>query len=135
MNTLIGTIHALESAGGIHHIEVDVGGERCTATVTGDALDARWQPGTRVTLSFSELEVALARDLAGLISIRNVLPCTVTELEAGNVLARVRLDLAGQSIDSVITLRSARRLDLQAGVRVEALIKANDMMILPEAAS
>jgi molybdate transport system regulatory protein len=134
MNALGGTIFAIESAAGIHHIEVDVGGVICTATVIGEALDARWVVGARVTLSFSELDVSLARDLTGLLSIRNVLAGTIRELEIGEVLARVRLDLALQSIDSVITRRSALRLGLAPGMRVDALIKANDMRILPEVA-
>jgi molybdopterin-binding protein len=132
MNTLAGTIAAIDSAGGIHHIGVDVDGTLCTATVTGEALDARWQPGAQVALSFSELDVSLARHLNGLISIRNILPGTVRELDCGEVLVRVRLDFGGRTIDAVITRRSAERLGLAPGVEVEALIKANDMRILPQ---
>ena len=133
MNTLSGTLVAVESAGGIHHIEVDAGGATCVATVTGEGLDARWLPGARVTLRFSELDVSLARELAGRISIRNILPATVCALEAGEVLARVQLEVGTQHIDSIITRRAAERLGLAPGVEVQALIKANDMRILPEA--
>jgi molybdate transport system regulatory protein len=130
MNTLTGTISHVDSADGIHLIEVDAGGTPCTATVTGDGFDQKWLTGQQVMLAFREQEVSLAKHLSGLISIRNMLPCTIREIEHGKVLTRIVLNFAGQSIESVITRRSAIRLNLAPGDEVDALIKSSDMMLL-----
>jgi len=135
MNQLNGVIHALSSGEGIHQIEVTVAQMICAATVTGDGASQHWSPGQRVVMTFRELDVSLAKNLSGQISIRNILPCTVSALEHGEVLTRVALNLGTERLFSVITRNSANRLKLEVGDSVDALIKANAMMLLPEAQS
>ena len=54
-------------------------------------------------------------------------------VEKGQVLAKVTLDYQGLDVVSIITTRSAERLDLKTGDAVEALVKANEMTILHDA--
>ena len=77
--------------------------------------------------------MSLAKNLSGLISLRNRLPAQVRAVEKGQVLAKVTLDYQGLDVVSIITTRSAERLDLKAGDAVEALVKANEMTILHDA--
>ena len=85
-----------------------------------------------VTLLFKETEVALAKNLAGLISLRNRLPAIVTAIERGTILTRVTLDFNGHAFESIITTRSSHVLELAVGDAVEALVKANEMTVMPE---
>lgn len=134
MNRLAGRILAIESADGIHLIDVDIGHDRtCTATVITDTLTG-CTPGQRVSVLFKETEVALARDLAGTLSLRNRLACTVRHVDAGRILARIVLDCEGDPLESVITTRAARQLALAPGVAVLALVKASEVIVLPEPA-
>lgn len=128
MNRLRGTISAVESAGHVRLVDVNVN----DTTFSAILLEAteRLHPGAAVTLAFKETEVSLAKNLSGLISLRNRLPARVRAVEKGQVLAKVTLDYQGVDVVSIITTRSAERLDLQAGDAVEALVKANEMTIL-----
>ena len=134
MNRLPGRIAAIETCGSIALVDVDAVGLKLTATLVGaGALTDSWRPGMAVTLLFAETEVALAKNLSGLISMRNRLPGRIVALERGTVLTKVTLDIAGQRVVSVITTRSSHTLALQEGETVEALVKANEMGVMPAA--
>lgn len=128
MNRLRGTISAVESAGHVRLVDVNVNDTTFSAILLEPT--ERLHPGAAVTLAFKETEVSLAKNLSGLISLRNRLPARVRAVEKGQVLAKVTLDYQGVDVVSIITTRSAERLDLKAGDAVEALVKANEMTIL-----
>lgn len=133
MNRLPGTITAVATHGSIALVDADVDGHRLTATLIGaDEEAAAWPAGMPVTLLFKETEVALAKNLAGLISLRNRLPAIVTAIERGTILTRVTLDFNGHAFESIITTRSSHVLELAVGDAVEALVKANEMTVMPE---
>lgn len=131
MNTLSGSIAAIEVHGSVAIIEVAVGAHRFTATLLGSGAQlAAWQPGQSVHLVFKETEVALAKNLSGQISLRNRLPGRIMALEWGQILTRVLVDMDGLSFSSVITTRSARSLELCVGEHVEGLVKSNEMSLM-----
>lgn len=131
MNRLSGQIAAVETAGSIAIVDVDALGLRLTATLIGATLDvSHWTGGMPVTLLFAETEVALAKNLSGLISMRNRIGATVTAIERGSILCRIVLQADGAQIVSVITTRASHALSLACGDRVEALIKANAMHVV-----
>lgn len=132
MNRLPGHIVAVDMHGSIALIDAAVGKQHLTAMLIEASQEtAQWQAGMPVTLLFKETEVALARNLSGTISMRNRMPCTVTGVECGKLLTRVRLNFGGQAIESVITTRSATELGIAIGIEVEALVKANEMAVIP----
>lgn len=131
MNRLPGFVTGVHSADGIHLLQVSVGEHHCTALALGDATPAG--VGQPVVLGFRELDVALARELAGDISIRNILPCTIDELTLGTLMARVALCCGQLRFHALITRQSALRLQLSTGMTVSALIKSHAMLLLPGA--
>lgn len=132
MNRLPGIVSSAEVHGSVALVEVAAGGRLFSATLIGSGVDAAsWPPGTAVTLMFKETEVALAKNLSGLLSMRNRIPAIVTGVEHGRLLTRVRLQFDGHALESVITTRSAHALQLAAGDSVEGLVKANEMTLLP----
>lgn len=132
MNQLPGQITAIDSHGSIALVDAVAAGQRFTAMLIGAGEEvAAWGPDMKVTLMFKEVEVSLARNLMGQISLRNRLACTVTNVEQGRLMSRVTLDFQGYRIASVITTRSAHALAIAPGMPVEALIKANEMMVVP----
>lgn len=131
MNRLAGVIAAVERAGSIAIVDVDVLGQRLTASLIGSGLDVDgWNPGMPVTLLFAETEVALAKNLSGLISMRNRIGASVIAIERGSILCRVVLQADGAQIVSIITTRASHALSLACGDWVEALIKANEMRVV-----
>jgi molybdate transport system regulatory protein len=136
MNRLPACIALVQTHGSVALVEADLGGHKLIATLIGAGEEAAaWTDGMPVTLLFKETEVSLAKNLSGLISLRNRLPCTVTAIERGTLLTRVTLDVEGHAVESIITTRSSHVLSLAIGDAVEALIKANEMSVMPEEAA
>jgi molybdopterin-binding protein len=102
-------------------------------------------PGRRVGRKWlfarSDLETMLDHPLrsephAGLdISARNQLRGRVESLLIEGVMAEVHLRIGKQELVSVITRRSAERLQLRAGDEVVAVIKSTEVMIAKGATS
>lgn len=131
MNRLPGTVTAIHSAGQVALADVEVsGGVMSALLMESDAEATRLKTGAPVLVLFQEAEVSLAKDLAGLISLRNRLRTRVKQVDKGGVLTRAALDYHGHEIVSIITTRSAERLRLAAGDEVEALIKANEVTLI-----
>ncbi|MGW4235051.1 TOBE domain-containing protein [Streptomyces sp. NPDC004980] len=64
------------------------------------------------------------------LSIRNQLPGTVTAVTAGDVMATVKVRLAGgQEITAAITLEAVEELGLVQGSSVRALVKSTEVSL------
>jgi molybdate transport system regulatory protein len=133
MNRLPGRISAIDVHGSIALVEAEVGEQRFTAMLVGAGEEvAAWPTGMPVTLLFKETEVSLAKNLSGSISMRNRIATVVTSIERGTLLTRVTLAFGGHAIGSIITTRSSDALALAIGDTVEALVKTNEMSVMPE---
>lgn len=131
MNKLRGRISAIEFNDHVSLVDVDVNGDSFTATLLETPEDAPYlQVGNTVEVLFKETEVSLAKNLTGMISLRNRVKTTVKQVRSGVILSEVVLDYRGQSISSIITTRSIRRLEIKPGDEIEALVKANEMTLM-----
>jgi molybdopterin-binding protein len=54
----------------------------------------------------------------------------IVELKTVGLLAKVRLDVGGQTVTAIITRDAARDLRLKKGETAAALIKATEVMII-----
>lgn len=64
------------------------------------------------------------------LSIRNQIPGTVTAVTAGEVMATVKVRLAGgQEITAAITLEAVKELGLADGTSVHTLIKSTEVSL------
>lgn len=64
------------------------------------------------------------------LSIRNQLPGTVTAITPGEVMATVKVRLAGgQDLTAAVTLEAVEDLGLTAGTAVNALVKATEISL------
>jgi molybdate transport system regulatory protein len=131
VNNLPGVLSEIESAGSIALLDVMVGEQKFSATLLGSTADfADWQIGMLVQLSFNEMEVAIAKNLQGQISLRNRLPGVVQQIETGKILTRVLFLMQQFTISAVITTRSARAMHLTVGDQIEGLVKSNEMNVI-----
>lgn len=64
------------------------------------------------------------------ISGRNKLKGKILEVQLGDIMALVTVQVGEHIVDSVITRKSAEELDLKKGDNVAALIKATEVMII-----
>jgi len=65
-----------------------------------------------------------------LISARNKLLGTVSDVKYEGLMAQVTINVSGQSVTSIITRDSCQELGLKRGVRAFALIKSTEVMIV-----
>jgi len=133
MNKLTGQITNIEGSDHFYLIEVDVQNVIFTAVITKMPFESLLiQKGKNVTLVFKETEVSLAKDLTGLISLKNRFFAEIRKIEIKKILSKVFLDYHGIPVVSIITASSAKRLDLKQGDMVECIIKSTAMSVMDE---
>jgi molybdopterin-binding protein len=66
------------------------------------------------------------------ISARNKLKGKISEIVMGDVMAEVTIRAGQNTIDAIITRRSAEELKLKKGDTVIAVIKATEVMVSKE---
>ena len=131
MNRLSGIISKIQHSGAILLVDVDVDGQNFSAMLIESATRPEWlQEGNSIDLVFKETEVSLAKNLSGMISMRNRMKCIVKHVERGELLSKISLQFLEYAITSAITTRSVDSLDLKIGDEVEALVKANEVSLM-----
>jgi len=131
MNKLPGKISRIQKSSSILLVDVDVDGHGFSAMLIESATQPEWLfQGNRVDLVFKETEVSLAKNLSGMISMRNRMKCTVQHIERGELLSKVSLNFQKYTVTSAITTRSVDSLELKIGDEVEALVKSNEISLM-----
>lgn len=131
MNKLPGKISKVQQSGAILLVDVDVDGHGFSALLIESATHPEWlQAGNTIDLVFKETEVTLAKNLSGIISMRNRMKCTVQRIERGELLSKISLKFQEYRITSAITTRAVDSLQLAIGDEVEALVKANEVSLM-----
>lgn len=131
MNKLPGKITQIQQSGAVLLVDVDVDGQGFSALLIESAIKPEWlKVGHAVNIVFKETEVSLAKNLSGLISMRNRMMCKVTKVERGGLLSKITLQFSEYFITSAITTRSVDTLQLSVDDEVEALVKANEISIM-----
>lgn len=131
MNKLSGIISKIQQSGAILLVDVDVDGHGFSAMLIESATHPEWiREGNLIDLVFKETEVSLAKNLSGMISMRNRMKCTVQNIEPGRLLSKVSLQFQKYIVTSAITTRSVDSLQLAIGDEVEALVKANEVSLM-----
>jgi molybdopterin-binding protein len=63
------------------------------------------------------------------ISARNHLIGKIVELQLGDIMAQVTIEVGAHVVESVITRRSAEEMELKVGDTVGAVVKSTEVMI------
>jgi molybdate transport system regulatory protein len=131
MNKLTGIITQIQQSGAILLVDVDVDGHGFSAMLIESVSQPEWLfQGNMVDLVFKETEVSLAKNLSGMISMRNRMKCIVLKIERGELLSKVSLQFQNYVVVSAITTRSVNSIELKPGDEIEALVKANEVSLM-----
>jgi len=110
--------------------DVDVGGTQMTAITIGIPEKVGYlQTSKNIELLFNESAVSIGKLIQGQISFINQLNCIIDNLIPGEIFTQVMLSFDGEHLTSLITTRSAERLDLKIGDNVTAFIKTNEILL------
>jgi molybdate transport system regulatory protein len=116
-------------------INVDVNGDILSSFyLEGKNGPSKFKVNDPVTLLFKETEVGIAKNLTGMISLRNRFNAVIKKIEKGTILTRLVLKYKEYDIESVISTRSAVQMKLNVGEEIEWLVKTNEMTIMKEPA-
>lgn len=63
------------------------------------------------------------------LSARNALKGKVVDIIKGQVVAKVKIDVGGQSVTSLVSIEAIDDLELKVGDQVSAIIKSTEVML------
>ena len=133
MNKLPATIKSIQQSGTILLVDAAVDDQVFSVLMIESLVRPEWlEVGAPVDLVFKETEVSLGKDLKGLITTRNRMPCTVMELDEGELLCKIGLQFRQFTISSVVTTRAVRALKIVPGDVLDALVKANEVSLVKQ---
>ncbi len=132
-NQFVGKVVAVRRGAVNDEIELAIAGdERIVATVTRESTESLGlAPGREAFALVKASSVILMVDGdTARLSTRNRLAGQVARIEPGAVNAEVLVDLpGGGSVAAIVTIESARKLDLKPGRPVTALFKASSVIV------
>lgn len=131
MNKLTGKITAIQSSDNISLISIDIGGDTFSSLILeGTKGPANYKTGDTVSVLFKETEVGIAKNLTGMISLRNRFKSSIRKIEKGKILTSILLSYKSYVVGSIISTPSADRLGLKEGDEVEWLVKSNEVTLM-----
>ena len=127
MSQFVATIKKINSIDNLNIVEFDFHG--LTLKMMSLDLNADVQVGKKVKLSVKPTNISIAKNLIGEISLSNQIVATIENLENGQLLSSVSLKVHNTLLESIITVDSLKRMNLQIGEVVTILIKASNLSI------
>ena len=127
MSQLVATIKKINSVDNLNIVEFDFNG--LTLKMMSLDLNDDVKIGKKVELSVKPTNISIAKNLIGEISLSNQIVATIENLENGQLLSSVSLKVHNTLLESIITVDSSKRMNLQIGEVVTILIKASNLSI------
>lgn len=127
MSKFIATIKKIQSIDNLNIVEFEFDG--LTLKMMSLDLNDDVKIGKKVKLSVKPSNISIAKNLTGEISLSNKIVATIESLENGQLLTSVILKINDTSLESIITVDSSKRMNLQIGEVVTILIKASNLSI------
>ena len=79
--------------------------------------------------NLATIEYYITRGALYMLSARNQLAGKVEEVQLGNVMAHITVQVGDNLIEGVITRRSAEQMKLKKGDSVKMIIKSTEVMV------
>lgn len=127
MSKLIATIKKINSIDNLNIVEFEFLGT--TLKMMSLDLGSNIQIGKKVRLSVKPSNISIAKNFTGEISLSNQLVAIIQNIENGELLSSVSLKISDFLLESIITVDSSKRMNLQIGDEVKILIKASNLSI------
>jgi molybdopterin-binding protein len=128
MSQMVATVKSIENLEQLNIVEFEFNAH--VLKMMSLDLNTNIRVGKKVVLSVKPTNIALAKQLVGEISFSNQMVATIQTLTHGKLLSSIGLTINGIVFESIITLSSAKRMNLHINDEVIMLIKASDLFIL-----
>jgi molybdopterin-binding protein len=127
MSSLIATVLQVDNCDSLHIVKFDLHGQ--TLSMMSLDLSDDIQIGTVVKLVIKPSHIAIAKNFSGEVSYSNKLDTSISSIKNGQLLSSVKLNFFDTTLESIITVNSSKRMNLQVGDKVIAFIKASEISI------
>lgn len=128
MSQIIATIKKIHNIDNLNIVEFDFFGK--TLKMMSLDLNKNVQIGKKVKLAVKPTNISIAKNLFGEISLSNQIVVNIKNVENGQLLSSIILEVNDTIFESIITADSSKRMNLQKNEQVTILIKASDLSIL-----
>jgi len=132
-NVWVGQVMTIETGAVNSVVNIQLkGGDKISSVITDNSVKRlELDAGSEVMVIVKASCVLLGKDVdPDRISARNILTGTIAKIIPGAVNDEVTIDLPGGStVTSIITSSSVKRLELQEGDTLSAIIKATDVLL------
>lgn len=130
MNSLKGKIEVVNVSGDLSIITIKVNETLFSAIVIDTPeTDPYLVKGNPVQVIFKETEVIIGMGSVEGISLRNKLFGEVISIASDNLLSKLVINTDVGEITSIITSNSVKRLKIEIGTKLTAMIKTNELML------
>ncbi len=92
-------------------------------------LDSDIKIGVDVKLMVKPTHISISKEFDLQLSCDNQLKAKIIDIENGEILSSIRLDIEGQVLESIITFSSSQRLDLKVDDNIVAIVQSCDLSI------
>lgn len=88
------------------------------------------QSGAKVLLGVKPTSIVIAKDFNGEISFSNRLQGKIVEVNSGELLTNVKIEIATSLFESIITKQTSMNMNLKVDDEVNIFIKASELSIV-----
>ncbi|MEA1982400.1 MAG: TOBE domain-containing protein [Campylobacterota bacterium] len=127
MSYLNAAVNHIKSSDSLHIVEFLHKGQKLS--MMSLELSEEVTQGISVKLLVKPMHIAIGKSITGSLSYSNQLKSTIVSIESGELLSSIKLNYLDTILESVITTKSSRSMNLQIGDEVVAFIKASDLSI------
>lgn len=128
MKEFIATVKEIQNVDNLHIVKFDFNG--VALSMMSLDLSADVAVGRRVLLGVKPTHIAIAKEFSGVISYSNQLRAKVTEIERGELLVTLSATIFDTSFESIITMNSLNKMDIEVSDEITLFIKASELSIL-----
>lgn len=131
MNRLPGEITNIETSDRLSMVEVALANTKIWCMIIDTpSTNSLLQIGQKLLVVFKESDVAISTSPVEGLSIPNQLKAKILSVKKGQLLCRIVLDYAGQSISAIVPNRSVNQLQLESGAYIYVLVRINEILLM-----
>lgn len=128
MSKILASIKNIKSVDNLNIVTFDFFGN--TLKMMSLELGNKIQVGSKVLLGVKPTSIAIAKEFSGEISFSNRLQGKIVNIDKGELLCNLKIEIAGSIFESIITKDSAHSMDLKLNDEVTIFIKASELSIV-----
>ena len=127
MNKFITTITNIQNKENLHIVKCDY--FNTTLEMLSLELKPNIKIGSKIILGVKSTNIGIAKDFKGAISYSNRLNVTIKNRTDGELLSSIILDINDTLLEAIITLQSAKEMNLKIYDEVTIFINSSDLSI------